>query len=221
MFFDSLDEIASIARKNGTSVFVIPKEAPLAIPKAIVLQPTVKNVITIEQVRQMQENVQKRQLDDLLVVIRPAEQMAETTANALLKTLEQPGEKVHFILVTDRLTSLLPTILSRAAVYYLRTGQDFLAPVSGNERLKKLARKLLTAKGAELVETAKTVAKAKSGETKKQALTVLAIAIEMSYKSYFATKKPAFLTKLPKLLAAYHNIAVGGNIKLQIVANLC
>ncbi len=220
MFFEKADEIAEIARRNGTSVLVMPREVKVTIPGALVLEPEEKSVITMEQVRRMQENVGKRQVRELYVVLRPAEQMTEATANALLKTLEQPGEKVHFVLVTERPTALLPTILSRAAVYFWRTRQDFLAPVGGSEKLKRLARGLLTARGAELVETAKVVAKAKAGETKKQALEVLEIAIEMAYKSFFATGKVAFLQKLPKLLAAYENIANGGNIKLQIVANL-
>lgn len=221
MFFEEVSEIGEIARRNGTSVFVVPRETEVEIPGAIVLCPEEKSVITIEQVRGMQANVEKKQVGEMIVVIRPAEQMQETTANALLKTLEEPGEKVHFVLITDRLTQLLPTILSRAAVYFLHSKEDFLGPVAGSEKMKKLARSLLTTSGAGLVETAKAVAKAKAGETKKQALEVLEIAIEMSYKSYFATGKQAFLTKLEKLLVAYENIARGGNIKLQIVASLC
>src|SRR6201999_3807744 len=36
-----------------------------------------------------------------------------SAANALLKTLEEPGQKTHFILLTSQPEALLPTILSR------------------------------------------------------------------------------------------------------------
>lgn len=48
-----------------------------------------------------------------VVVIDPAEAMNHHTANALLKLLEEPPAKTHFVLVTDTPRRLLPTILSR------------------------------------------------------------------------------------------------------------
>ena len=39
--------------------------------------------------------------------------MNPSTANALLKTLEEPGQDTHFILVSDSAHRLLPTIISR------------------------------------------------------------------------------------------------------------
>ncbi len=47
-------------------------------------------------------------------VIRRVEEMSVSAANALLKTLEEPGAKTHFILLTSQPDALLPTILSRA-----------------------------------------------------------------------------------------------------------
>lgn len=46
-------------------------------------------------------------------VLEQAESMNDTVANRLLKTLEEPPEFVHLILVTDRLGDVLPTIVSR------------------------------------------------------------------------------------------------------------
>ena len=51
MFFDDANEIAQIARRAGTSLFVVPKETEVEIPKAIILRPEDKATITIEQVR--------------------------------------------------------------------------------------------------------------------------------------------------------------------------
>lgn len=47
-------------------------------------------------------------------IIRRAEELSVSAANALLKTLEEPGDRTHFILLTSQPDALLPTILSRA-----------------------------------------------------------------------------------------------------------
>jgi DNA polymerase-3 subunit delta' len=46
-------------------------------------------------------------------VVRRAEELSTGAANALLKTLEEPGDRTHFILITSQPEALLPTILSR------------------------------------------------------------------------------------------------------------
>jgi len=46
-------------------------------------------------------------------VIRRAEELSTGAANALLKTLEEPGDRTHFILLSSRAESLLATIRSR------------------------------------------------------------------------------------------------------------
>jgi DNA polymerase-3 subunit delta' len=48
-----------------------------------------------------------------VVLVYPAEQMNVVTANALLKTLEEPVGDVRFILATEAAHQLLPTIRSR------------------------------------------------------------------------------------------------------------
>ena len=46
-------------------------------------------------------------------VIERADTMNEATANRMLKTLEEPADYVHLVLLTDRAGEVLPTILSR------------------------------------------------------------------------------------------------------------
>lgn len=46
-------------------------------------------------------------------VVRRADELSISAANALLKTLEEPGARTHFILLTAQPEALLPTILSR------------------------------------------------------------------------------------------------------------
>lgn len=217
MFFDSASEITQIASRCGTAVFVVPRDIPVKVKNALVLEPDGKSVITIEQVRQVMGNLATRQLSDLYVLIRPAEALNAEASNALLKILEEPGDKVHFILVTDAPSRLLPTILSRASVYFLRMRSD---DIVADEKIKTLAKRLFNAKGSELVEIADEIAKKKTG-TRAYALEIIGVAIEMLYKSYFVTKKAIFLKKIPKFLSAYDGISKNGHVKLQIVSNLC
>jgi DNA polymerase-3 subunit delta' len=46
-------------------------------------------------------------------IVRRAEELSVSAANALLKTLEEPNNKTHFILLSALADSLLPTIRSR------------------------------------------------------------------------------------------------------------
>jgi len=46
-------------------------------------------------------------------VVRRAEELSTSAANALLKTLEEPGDRTHFVLLTQNRDWLMPTILSR------------------------------------------------------------------------------------------------------------
>jgi DNA polymerase-3 subunit delta' len=51
-----------------------------------------------------------------IIVITRVETMRTDAANAFLKILEEPGDRVKFILTTDRVDALLPTILSRCQI---------------------------------------------------------------------------------------------------------
>lgn len=73
--------------------------------------------IKIRQVRELQDLLIYTHTGPRLVIIEQAEKMRKESANALLKTLEEPPEGVHFILVVEEQAKLLPTILSRAVVY--------------------------------------------------------------------------------------------------------
>lgn len=55
-----------------------------------------------------------------VVIIENAHDMTPQAQNALLKTLEEPPEHVILLLLADSLSPLLPTILSRCAVFTLK-----------------------------------------------------------------------------------------------------
>ena len=219
MWFNSASEISEIAQKNGTSIFVLSPNTELKIPGAILLQPEDRAIITIEQVRKATASFGLKHTTDRFLVIRPADKLGLEASNALLKNLEEPGQNIHYILITDSPSKLLPTILSRAAIYFLKDDSNFNLQINASEAQKNQAKKLLSARPQDLIAVAEALAKKKSART--SALETLGLAIEMLYKSYFLTGKPVFIRKLPKYLTAYENISQNGHIKLQIVANLC
>jgi len=90
--------------------------------------------IRIEQIRQLIEFINRPPLEAerLVVVIEDAQTMAEATANALLKTLEEPG-KATLILTALSTESLLSTIVSRCQpIPFQRLSQQDLQEVLEN-----------------------------------------------------------------------------------------
>lgn len=219
MFFESADEILKIAGRVSTAIFVMPDEVQFELKNALVLKPEGKAVITIEQAREMMARLMVRQTSERFVIIRPAEKLGPDAANALLKSLEEPGEKVHFVLVTSKPSELLKTILSRASIYFLKVGNKADGDILADAKLKDLAKRLIVAKPAELVALAEEICKKKEG-VREYALNVLAVTIEMLYKSYFKTGNQVFIKKIPAFLTAYENINRNGHIKLHLVADL-
>lgn len=89
----------------------------------------VSKVIKIEQARAVVEFAsQSAQMQGhRVVVLTPADALNTAAANALLKTLEEPGRDTLFLLLTDRPAGLLATIRSRCQL--LPMPQAELAPL--------------------------------------------------------------------------------------------
>lgn len=219
MFFENLRDIEKIANRAGCSIFVVPDEAKIEIKNVFLLKPEQKTTITIDQVREVLGQLTVKQTRSQFVLIRPADKLGEEAENAILKSLEEPKDNVHFVLITDKPSKLLPTILSRAQMYILKSTKTNVSEISADEKTKLLAKKIIAAKPSDLVDLAEEITKKKDG-VREYALDILAVAIEMAYKSYFITQKEAFLIKIPKLLMAYENINKNGHIKLHLVADL-
>jgi DNA polymerase-3 subunit delta' len=79
--------------------------------------------ISVDQIRELANftNLSAHQGGHRIIVIHPAEAMNNNSANALLKTLEEPTEKLLFILVTHKPQQLLATILSRCLSLVIAT----------------------------------------------------------------------------------------------------
>ena len=86
------------------------------------------SVIKIESIRQLQQDVyQSPQRGKYrFVVIHPAEQLNASAANALLKILEEPPPHTMFVLITEQVQCLLPTIISRCQMYVVPSPELFL-----------------------------------------------------------------------------------------------
>lgn len=75
----------------------------------------VSKFIRIEQAREVVEfaNQSAQMQGHRVVVLSPAHALNTASANALLKTLEEPGRDLQFLLLTDQPMALLATIRSR------------------------------------------------------------------------------------------------------------
>ncbi len=71
-------------------------------------------IIRLEQIREITQFLSRPPLEAErnIIVLEQAETMAESAANALLKTLEEPG-KATLILIAPSAESVLPTLVSR------------------------------------------------------------------------------------------------------------
>ncbi|HYD25778.1 MAG TPA: AAA family ATPase [Croceibacterium sp.] len=96
----------------------------------------VKRNIAVEQVRAMQQRLTTRPTlgSRRAIVIDPADALEPASANALLKSLEEPPVGTFFLLVTHRLGRLLPTIRSRCRILqFPRLPDDELDAILGRE----------------------------------------------------------------------------------------
>lgn len=91
--------------------------------------------IKIEKIRELQPFVQQTVDGWRVIVIEPAEALNTASSNALLKTLEEPGERVVIILLADHYLKLPATIRSRLQHYALDRLSDDQANAYLNEHL--------------------------------------------------------------------------------------
>lgn len=100
----------------------------------------------IEDAREIKEAALTRKLGKgKRVFIICAESMTREAGNALLKTLEEPGEDTHFFIIMPSIARALPTILSRVRVVKYGSGKavsqldpaGFLAAKTA-ERMKRV-----------------------------------------------------------------------------------
>jgi DNA polymerase-3 subunit delta' len=83
----------------------------------------VGGTLKIDQIRELQSKLNMRSYEARyrVAILRRFQEANAASANALLKTLEEPPAHVVLILTTDNLQALLPTILSRCQQIPLQT----------------------------------------------------------------------------------------------------
>lgn len=222
MLFEDQQQLQTILRKVACAVVALPPETELGLKHAVVLKPSDDKktaVITVEQIRDFISLTNSRETSERFFIIAPADAMNEPAQNAFLKTFEEPRPHCHFVLLTESPASLLPTILSRAQVFYPQHKNVLASAPSASTKVLADAKRLISAAPRDLPGLANDLAKAKP-QPREHALAVVATAIELLYKSYFKTKNPKFLARLPAFIRLHENLAQNGHIKLHIVADL-
>ncbi len=128
-------------------------------PDVIELVPDPKKAsgtITVDQVRDVirRLSLHRHSARRRFVIVDPAELLRVEATNALLKSLEEPPLGTGFVLVTSRVASLLPTVISRSLrVRFRAVALDELAPwlaARGLADPERLARLALGSPGAAL-----------------------------------------------------------------------
>lgn len=109
--------------------------------------------IRVEQIRQIAQFLSRSPLEATrnVVVLEQAETMAEAAANALLKTLEEPGIAT-LILIAPGTEALLPTLVSRCQrIPFYRLDRDSMVEVlrqTGNQQILSQPQIIALAQGS-------------------------------------------------------------------------
>jgi DNA polymerase-3 subunit delta' len=85
--------------------------------------------IGVDKIRQLHDfiNISSHRNGPKIILVHPAEALNINAANALLKNLEEPPPRTHFLLVSHRSHALLPTIKSRCRQLPLAAPEQRLA----------------------------------------------------------------------------------------------
>lgn len=228
MYFDNISQIPRLVQAFSTTIFVIDPDTELSVKPLLSIKPeSPESNISIENVREIISLTETKQTDKLFIIVRHAELLTEGASNALLKTIEEPGQNIHIIFFTKSPNLLLPTIKSRAMQFYLKQINYLNNPPKVTADVMNLAKRLLVVDKMTLPALIEEITKKSTkNATNKQendkafTLKIIETTIELAYKSYFKTQNILFLKKIEGLSTAYQNIQKNGNKKLQLIANL-
>jgi len=81
------------------------------------------HTIKIDQIRDLKKKIalSSAQKGKTFIIVFNADEMTRESANAFLKTLEEPNDNTHIILITSQKDAILDTILSRTQLFYFHT----------------------------------------------------------------------------------------------------
>lgn len=113
--------------------------------------------IKIEEIRKIIERLSMtRQAQYKILLIQSLERMTTEAANSFLKMLEEPPSRTVFIMTTDNIRLILPTILSRVRVVKFNSVSD--------SYLKEMLTQLYPDSNAETIETVSLLSLGKTGK---------------------------------------------------------
>jgi DNA polymerase-3 subunit delta' len=123
----------------------------LAGSEVIIVNPE-KNSISIDKIRELYTLTRDKRDLPLAVVIVDSECMSAEAQNALLKLLEEPPKNVYFLLSSHDANQLLPTILSRVQILYLKNissddSEKLIKSLLGNDTDDKIQKIMFLASG--------------------------------------------------------------------------
>jgi DNA polymerase-3 subunit delta' len=105
-------------------------------------------------------------------IVRRVEEMSVSAANALLKTLEEPGARTHFILLTSQPDALLPTILSRTMrVRFAPLPADVVASILESRGIEPARAREVARLSGGSVETGEHLADPEESEARERCVT--------------------------------------------------
>ena len=220
MHLNSIDDISRISQKTGFSIFELPTEDFGAIlPKAHHFQPVNKDFYTKEVIDEISALVHTKQSKSLIIVLENGENMNDSAANTFLKTLEEPGENVHFVFLVQNSAKILPTIKSRAQNYYFIPTAKISDAPNIDPELLATAKKYITCTQQDLPSFCDKIAKEKK-DARSRAIAIVDTAIQLIYKTYFVTGQAKYLDRLESLLNTSDALRANGHIKLQLIAGM-
>lgn len=220
MFYNSDEELKNIVDNAGTAI-ICEKNTDALV--RVLKNPIIIKEHTIEAMREAIAMTVARTSTPRYFIFEDAEKLTEESQNASLKLLEEPKQNYHFILQTSSPEELLPTIRSRAPIYAPLVLNSLELPPDAEKEVFDLAKRLLVADTAGVIDIAEELQKKKETEKVSRrdfALSVIKTTIELAKKSYFKTENEAFIKKINGLILAYKNIELNGSIRLQLIANL-
>jgi len=97
--------------------------------------------ISVDQIREMLQytHITSTEGDWRIFIIDESHKMKKESQNALLKSIEEPGERTVFFLLTNDKTKLLPTVRSRAVTLRTEPLSDEEVGVAGRKIAKSFS----------------------------------------------------------------------------------
>jgi DNA polymerase-3 subunit delta' len=189
---DNVAQIPKIVDKTHFAILVLPKKyglnevrEQLIAKNTVFLEPKVHDrqktaIINVDDIAELERITRTKQSKSLTIVLLATETMGDQAQNKFLKLLEEPGDNIHFVFVTEDSSNLLSTVRSRGQIYHIKkinkaASQNLAKSLSPNLDTKTLQQMMFLANGlpgeikklatdkrylasqAELVDAAKTI----------------------------------------------------------------